>query len=172
MSKSLQVHSLYNIVEMLRDYEASFDFHVTDKDGEKSIIPSYGNWCLEDMVKRFDKIEIVVDMGKMYVDSKTYEQQIADILSEEYDWREIKKVSIKDRGLSYTVEIFLGHHNPSLYRYGNVLTLEDNETVTIDIFRTTSYSVDDVHKLEKLTSRISDVVNKLRKEETSNGTTS
>lgn len=98
MSKSLQVHSLYNIVEMLRDYEASFDFHVTDKDGEKSIIPSYGNWCLEDMVKRFDKIEIVVDMGKMYVDSKTYEQQIADILSGNTIGGKLKKYLLKIEG--------------------------------------------------------------------------
>lgn len=106
MSKSLQIHSLYDIIEILKDYNPSFEFHVT-QNGEKSIIPSYGNWCLEDMIKRFDNIQLVVDISNPYVDYKTCEQQIEDI-----------------------------------------------------------------HKLEKLSSRITDDITKLRKEETSDGTTS
>lgn len=167
MSKSLQIHSLYNVVELLRDYDVNFSFRV-EADGETSVIPSYGNWCLEDMVKRFDKIEIVADMGKTHREHISKEQEIADIVSEVFDWRKVKKVSVKDRGLSYNVDIFLGTHNPSLYRYSNILTLVDNENACVNIFRDISLEIQDVHKLENVVSRILEVIDKLRKEETSN----
>lgn len=167
MSKSLQIHSLYNVVELLRDYDINFSFHV-EAGGETSIIPSYGNWCLEDMVKRFDKIEIVADMGKTHREHISKEQEIADIVSEVVDWRKIKKVSIKDRGLSYNVGIFLGVHNPSLYRYSNILTLADNENATVNIFNDISFDIQDIHKLENVLSKILEVIDKLRKEETRN----
>lgn len=75
---------------------------------------------------------------------------------------------MKDRGLSYNVDIFLGVHNPSLYRYSNILTLADNENATVNIFNDISFDIQDIHKLENVLSKILEVIDKLRKEETRN----